>query len=168
MKVEIGKIVNTHGIKGEIKVKSNSDFTETRFQPGELVIIERKNKEPLEFTIASYRMHKGLHMLTFEGINNINDIEYLKGETIMQERDHEEIELGEHEYYYSDIIGCTVFDDDDTPIGRVTEIFETGANDVWVVKGDKEYLIPYIADVVKDIDVEGRRIQITPMEGLLD
>ena len=63
MKVEIGKIVNTHGIKGEIKVKSNSDFTETRFQPGELVIIERKNKEPLEFTIASYRMHKGLHML---------------------------------------------------------------------------------------------------------
>jgi hypothetical protein len=46
-------------------------------------------------------MHKGLHMLTFEGINNINDIEYLKGETIMQERDHEEIELGEHEFYYS-------------------------------------------------------------------
>ncbi|PHK50714.1 ribosome maturation factor RimM [Staphylococcus edaphicus] len=168
MKVEIGKIVNTHGIKGEIKVKSNSDFTETRFQPGEKVIIERKNTESLEFIIASYRMHKGLHMLTFEGIHNINDIEYLKGETIMQDRDHEEIELGEHEFYYSDIIGCTVFDDKETPIGRVTEIFETGANDVWVVKGDKEYLIPYIADVVKDIDVEGRRIVITPMEGLLE
>lgn len=112
-------------------------------------------------------MHKGLHMLTFEGINNINDIEHLKGETLLQERDHEEIELGEHEFYYSDIIGCTVFNED-TPIGRVIEIFETGANDVWVVKGDKEYLIPYIADVVKEIDVEGRRIQITPMEGLLD
>ncbi|MGO3050062.1 ribosome maturation factor RimM [Staphylococcus casei] len=168
MKVEVGKIVNTHGVKGEIKIKSDSDFTETRFQPGEVVQIEREGKEPLEFKIASYRMHKGLHMLTFEGINNINDIEYLKGETIVQERDHEEIELGEHEYFYSDIIGCTVFDDEDTPIGRVTEIFETGANDVWVVKGDKEYLIPYIADVVKDIDVEGRSIKITPMEGLLD
>lgn len=168
MKVEIGKIINTHGIKGEVKVKSHSDFTDIRFQPGESVMIERQNGTALELKIASYRMHKGLHMLTFEGINNINDIEYLKGETIMQERDHEEIELGEHEFYYSDIIGCTVFDDDDTPIGRVTEIFETGANDVWVVKGDKEYLIPYIADVVKDIDVEGRRIQITPMEGLLD
>ncbi|MDH9160409.1 ribosome maturation factor RimM [Staphylococcus succinus] len=168
MKVEVGKIVNTHGVKGEIKIKSDSDFTETRFQPGEVVEIEREGKETLEFKIASYRMHKGLHMLTFEGINNINDIEYLKGETIVQERDHEEIELGEHEYFYSDIIGCTVFDDEDTPIGRVIEIFETGANDVWVVKGDKEYLIPYIADVVKDIDVEGRSIKITPMEGLLD
>ncbi|ANK37508.1 MULTISPECIES: ribosome maturation factor RimM [Staphylococcus] len=167
MKVEVGKIVNTHGIKGEVKIKSNSDFTDKRFQPGEIVEIARKDKAPLEFKIASYRMHKGLHMLTFEGINNINDIEYLKGETLLQERDHEEIELGEHEFYYSDIIGCTVFNED-TPIGRVIEIFETGANDVWVVKGDKEYLIPYIADVVKEIDVEGRRIQITPMEGLLD
>lgn len=167
MKVEVGKIVNTHGIKGEVKIKSNSDFIDKRFQPGEIVEIARKDKAPLEFKIASYRMHKGLHMLTFEGINNINDIEYLKGETLLQERDHEEIELGEHEFYYSDIIGCTVFNED-TPIGRVIEIFETGANDVWVVKGDKEYLIPYIADVVKEIDVEGRRIQITPMEGLLD
>ena len=107
-------------------------------------------------------------MLKFEGINNINDIEYLKGATLLQERDHDEIELAEHEYFYSDIIGCTVFDDEGTAIGRVTEIFETGANDVWVVKGNKEYLIPYIADVVKDVDVEGRSITITPMEGLLD
>src|SRR5699024_4065835 len=102
-----------------------------------------------------------LHMLTFEGINNVNDVEHLKGEILLQDRDHEEIELGEHEYYYSDIIGCTLFDDNKTPIGRVIEIFETGANDVWVVKGDKEYLIPDIEDVVK-------RIDITPMEGLLE
>src|SRR5699024_9497966 len=167
MKVEIGKIINTHGIKGEVKVKSHSDFTDIRFQPGESVMIERQNGTALELKIASYRMHKGLHMLTFEGINNINDIEYLKGETLLKERDHEEIELGEHEFYYSDIIGCTVFDGD-TAIGRVTEIFETGAHDVWVVQGDKESFIPYIADVVKEVNVECRWIQITPMEGLLD
>lgn len=167
MKVEVGTIVNTHGIKGEVKVKSNSDFTETRFQPGEVLTIERQGKN-IELTIASYRVHKGFHMLKFEGINNINDIEYLKNEVLLQEREHEEIELAEHEYYYSDIIGCTVFDEEDAPIGRVIEIFETGANDVWVVKGDKEYLIPYIADVVKSVDVEGRKIVITPMEGLLD
>ena len=106
-------------------------------------------------------------MLRFEGINNINEIEHLKGDYIYQERDHQDIELGEHEYYYSDI-GCTVFKDDDTPIGRVINIFETGANDVWVVKGEKEYLIPYIEDVVKDIDIETKTIKITPMEGLLD
>lgn len=168
MKVEVGKFVNTHGVKGEIKIKSNSDFTDTRFQPGEIVTIEREDQQPIEFTIASHRVHKGFHLVTFEGVNNINDIEYLKGETLLQERDHEEIELGEHEYFYSDIIGCTVFDDDGTPIGRVINIMETGANDVWIVKGEKEYLIPYIADVVKDVDVEGRSITITPMEGLLD
>ena len=77
-----------------------------------------------------------------------------------QERDHEDIELDEHEYYYSDIIGCTVFDDNNTPIGRVINIFETGANDVWVVKGDKEYLIPYIEDVVKTLMWKGNQLEL--------
>ena len=63
-------------------------------------------------------------MLRFEGINNINEIEHLKGDYIYQERDHQDIELGEHEYYYSDIIGCTVFKDDDTPIGRAINILK--------------------------------------------
>ncbi|MEJ7151861.1 ribosome maturation factor RimM, partial [Staphylococcus epidermidis] len=83
------------------------------------------NNEDLQYTVSSYRIHKGFHMLKFEGINNINDIEHLKGDYLYQERDHEDIELDEHEYYYSDIIGCTVFDDTDTPIGRVINIFET-------------------------------------------
>src|SRR5699024_1203977 len=130
--------------------------SDIRFQPGETVMIERQNEPTLELKIATYRMHKGLHMLTFEGINNINDIEHLKGEILLQESDHEEIELGEHEYYYSDIIGCTVFDEKETPTGRAIEILETDANDVWVVKGDKEYIMTDIIDVDKHIDVEGR------------
>ena len=73
-----GQIVNTHGIKGEVKVKSNSDFTATRFQPGENLIVKHNNND-IQYTIASYRIHKGFHMLKFEGINNINDIEHLKG-----------------------------------------------------------------------------------------
>lgn len=166
MKVEVGKIVNTHGIKGEVKIQSNSDFTDVRFQPGEILEVNEKG-QTVSLTVRTHRMHKGLHMLTFDGYNNINDIEHLKGQSLYQERDHEDIELAEHEYYYSDIIGCTVFDGV-RPIGRVTEIFETGANDVWVVKGEKEHLIPYIADVVKDIDIEEKRIVITPMEGLLN
>ena len=140
MKVEIGKIINTHGIKGEIKVKSHSDFTDVRFQPGETVMIERQNEPTIELKIATYRMHKGLHMLTFEGINNINDIEHLKGEILLQERDHEEIELGEHEYYYSDIIGCTVFDDNETPVGRVIEILKRVPMMYGLSKGIKNIL----------------------------
>ena len=167
MQVEVGQIVNTHGIKGEVKVKSNSDFTETRFQPGEVLTVKHNNNE-IQLTVTSYRVHKGFHMLKFKDINNINEVEQYKGDFLYQERDHEDIELAENEFYYSDIIGCTVFDDEETPIGRVINIFETGANDVWVVKGDKEYLIPYIADVVKVIDIENKTIHITPMEGLLD
>ena len=166
MQVEVGQIVNTHGIKGEVKVKSNSDFTDTRFQPGEVLIVNHHHNE-IEMTITSYRIHKGFHMLKFEGINHINDVEQYKGDYLFQERDHEVIEFNENEFYYSDIIGCTVFNND-TPIGRVINIFETGANDVWIVKGEKEYLIPYIEDVVKDIDIETKTIKITPMEGLLD
>ncbi|WP_323702591.1 ribosome maturation factor RimM [Mammaliicoccus sp. Dog046] len=166
MKVEIGKIVNTHGIKGEIKVLSESDFTDVRFQVGQSVTVQNKNEE-LNYTIASHRMHKNFHLLTFEGVNNINDIEHLKGSKLFQEQENESIELEENEFYYSDIIGCTVFIKEDA-LGRVINIIETGANDVWVVKGDKEYLIPYIEDVVKQVDVDNKTIMIEPMEGLLD
>lgn len=166
MYVEIGKIVNTHGIKGEIKVLSQSDFTDERFQKGQEVYVKNQ-KESKTFKIASHRMHKNFHLLTFEGVHNINEIEYLKGSKIFQDQENEAIELEENEYYYSDIIGCSVFIDD-APFGRITSIMETGANDVWVVKADKEYLIPYIEEVVKEIDIANKTIKIEPMEGLLD
>lgn len=107
--------------KEKLKVKSNSDFTDTRFQPGE-VLTAKLNQIEKALTVTSYRTHKGFHMLKFEGIENINDIEYLKGAVLYQERDHEDIELEENEFYYSDIIGCTVFDDKQQPIGRITSI----------------------------------------------
>ncbi|WP_239749540.1 ribosome maturation factor RimM [Mammaliicoccus sp. H-M34] len=166
MNVEIGKIVNTHGIKGEVKILTDSDFTDERFKKGQLIKVKNKNEE-IPFTIASHRIHKNFHLLTFEGIHNINDIEHLKGCKIFQDQENESIELEENEYYYYQIIGCTVFVQDDA-LGRVVDIMETGANDVWVVKGDKEYLIPYIEDVVKLVDVDRKTIKIEPLEGLLD
>ncbi|GGI41761.1 ribosome maturation factor RimM [Mammaliicoccus stepanovicii] len=166
MKVEVGKFVNTHGIKGEIRVLSDSDFTDERFQVGQQIIVKHKNEEQ-SFTIASHRLHKNFHLLTFEGIHNINDIEYLKGSKLFQEEDNKSIELEENEFYYADIIGCTVYVNDEQ-LGKVTEVMETGANDVWVVQGDKEYLIPYIEDVVKKVQIENKSIYIEPMEGLLD
>lgn len=166
MNVEIGKIVNTHGIKGEVKILTDSDFTDERFKKGQLVKVKNKNEE-FPFTIASHRTHKNFHLLTFEGIQNINDIEHLKGCKIYQDQENESIELEENEYYYYQIIGCTVFVQDEA-LGRVVDIMETGANDVWVVKGDKEYLIPYIEDVVKLVDVDRKTIKIELLEGLLD
>ncbi|WP_414046617.1 ribosome maturation factor RimM [Macrococcus equi] len=165
MKVNVGKIVNMHGVKGEVKILSASDFAEERFQPGKTLLIPFK-EETIELVIKSYRVHKNFHMVAFEGINNINDVEQYKGLDVFQEVDTTELPLEENEYYYSDIIGCEVYNDGQS-IGKVTEIFETGANDVWVVKGEKEHLIPYIEDVVKEIDIDNKKIVIEAMEGLL-
>ena len=166
MQVEVGQIVNTHGIKGEVKVKSNSDFTDTRFQPGEVLTVNHQNHEE-QLTVLSYRVHKGFHMLKFEGMNNINDVEQYKGDYLYQERDHEDIELAENEYYYSDIIGSTVFDNDNQPIGRVINILKQVQMMFGLLK-EKRISHSYIADVVKEIDIENKTIRITPMEGLLD
>lgn len=165
MKVNVGKIVNMHGVKGEVKILSASDFAEERFQLGKTLLIPFK-EETIELVIKSYRVHKNFHMVAFEGINNINDVEQYKGLDVFQEVDTTELPLEENEYYYSDIIGCEVYNDGQS-IGKVTEIFETGANDVWVVKGEKEHLIPYIEDVVKEIDIDNKKIVIEAMEGLL-
>ncbi|WP_313018991.1 ribosome maturation factor RimM [Macrococcoides bohemicum] len=165
MNVIVGKIVNMHGVKGEVKILSASDFAEERFQPGKVLLIPFKD-ETVELTIKSYRVHKNFHMVSFVGINNINDVEQYKGLDVYQDVDTSSLPLEENEYYYSDIIGCEVFNDE-VSIGKVTDIFETGANDVWVISGEKEHLIPYIEDVVKEIDIENKRITIEAMEGLL-
>lgn len=164
MKINIGRLVNFHGVQGEVKVLSDSDFTEERFATGAEVEIKGKT-----FIIDGYRTHKNFHMLKFRGVRNLNQVEHLKGADLLQEEDAVEFELGENEFHYQEIIGLDVLIEDTLEkIGRVKEIFETGANDVWVVKGDREYMIPYIEDVVKVVDLENSRVIISPLEGMLE
>ncbi|WP_017548518.1 ribosome maturation factor RimM [Salinicoccus carnicancri] len=164
MKINIGRLVSFHGVQGEVKVLSDSDFTEERFAPGSEVEIKGGS-----YVIDSYRVHKNFHMLKFRGVTNLNQVEHLKGAGLMQEDDAVEIELEENEFHYREIIGLDVMiEETSEKIGQVTDIFETGANDVWVVKGDSEYMIPYIEDVVKEVDLENSRIFISPMEGMLE
>lgn len=162
----IGKIVNTHGIRGEVKVKRISDFEE-RFSAGEKVYIEAE-KELIPLTIAAHRVHKGFDLIQFKEFNNINDVEKYKG-SMLQINKEQLTELDEHEFYYYEIIGCDVFTQDNEHIGKIKEILAPGANDVWVVQrhGKKDALIPYIEQVVKEIDVQNKRVKIEPMEGLL-
>lgn len=163
----IGKIVNTHGIRGEVKVKRISDFEE-RFTSGEKVYLETET-ELIPLTIAAHRVHKGFDLIQFEEFNNINDVEKYKG-MMLQIKETQLTELTEHEFYYYEIIGCEVFTLDGELVGKVKEILAPGANDVWVVqrKGKKDALIPYIGQVVKEIDVQNKKVRIEPMEGLLD
>lgn len=164
MKINIGRLVNFHGVRGEVKVISDSDFTKERFAKGSEVEIKGES-----YVIESHRTHKNFHMLKFRGVTNLNQVEHLKDADVKQEDDAVEIELNEHEFHYQEIIGLDVLlEDSMEKIGKVTEIFETGANDVWVVQGKEEYMIPYIEDVVKQVDLENSQVIISPLEGMLE
>jgi 16S rRNA processing protein RimM len=164
----VGKIVNTHGIKGEVRIISRTDFPEERYKIGNTLHIFIADKEPIEVTVQSHRTHKNFDLVTFEGYANVNDVEKFK-DSLVKVNESQLGELEEGEYYFHEIIGCTVVTEEGEELGAIKEILTPGANDVWVVKGakGKEILIPFIDDIVKEIDIEEKRITIHLMEGLI-
>lgn len=165
----VGKIVNTQGIKGEVRVISTTDFPEERYRKGNvLFLFLPKQKQPIELTIKNHRTHKNFDLLLFEGYEDISEVENFK-DGMLKVPESQLGDLKEGEFYFHDIIGCLVFTKDGKEIGKVTEILTPGANDVWVVKDQKgkENLIPYIEDVVKKVDLKEKIILINPLDGLL-
>ncbi|MFS0672413.1 ribosome maturation factor RimM [Ornithinibacillus sp. 179-J 7C1 HS] len=164
----VGKIINTHGIRGDLKVLRVSDFEE-RFEIGNTLFLVTDEKVVRELEIDGHRIHKGFDLVHFKGLDNINDVEHFKG-SALKIKESQLTELDENEYYYHEIIGCEVFTTDGVSLGQIKEILAPGANDVWVIKQakGKDILIPYIEEVVREIDVAAKRIVIQPMEGLLE
>lgn len=165
----VGKIVNTQGIKGEVRVISTTDFPEERYKKGNvLFLFLPKNETPIQVTIKSHRSHKNFDLLLFEGYENINDAEKFR-DGILKVPESQLGKLDEGEFYFHEIIGCLVFTKNGEQVGKITEVLTPGANDVWVVEGKdgKEILIPYIDDVVKKVDTKEKIVLIDPLEGLL-
>ena len=169
MRLKVGKIVKTHSLKGEVKVISSTDFEEERFKKGSKLLITRGNQLIREVVVQSYRNHKNFLLVKFEGIDSVEEAEKLKNLQIKIDSD-EVGGLEENEFYFHQIIGCEVFDENDKNLGEIIDILTPGANDVWVIKGEngKEILIPYIEDVVKKIDITNKKVNIEVMEGLID
>ncbi|WP_353855775.1 ribosome maturation factor RimM [Bacillus sp. Bos-x628] len=168
--LNVGKIVNTHGVRGEVRVVSKTDFPEERYKTGSVLYIFKHGQDkPLKVTVASHRQHKQFDLLTFEEVGSLNEAEQLKEAIIKVDKNHLS-PLDEGEFYFHEIIGCDVYDEHKELIGRIKEILTPGANDVWVVerKGKKDALIPYIPSVVKTIDIPSKTIHIEMMEGLID
>lgn len=167
--LNVGKIVNTHGIRGEVRVISLTDFPEERYQKGATLLLFKEGMPPLSLTVASHRRHKNFDLLTFEGYPNINDVQNFR-DGILKVNKEDLANLEEDEYYYHQIIGLTVLDENKQEIGKIKEILSPGANDVWVVqrKGKKDALIPYIASVVTGIDLDNGVVNIELPEGLID
>ncbi|GAA3020634.1 ribosome maturation factor RimM [Tetragenococcus solitarius] len=167
--LEVGTIVNTQGIKGEVRVLSQTDSPEKRYKIGTKLTLFLKGKDPFELTVASHRKHKNFDILSFEGYPSINDVEPLRQGTLMIPKT-ELTELSKDEYYYYEIIGLEVYQKTGEKLGQVKEILSPGANDVWVVQRQNkpDALLPFISSVVKEIDLKNQKAYVEIPEGLLD
>ncbi|MBD7910430.1 MULTISPECIES: ribosome maturation factor RimM [Clostridium] len=153
---QVGQIVNTHGIKGEVKVMCLTDNPEN-FKRYKKVLVDDKWLE-----ILGVKFQKDRVILKLEGINDMNTAEEYKTKFLSVPRD-EEPELEENTFYVVDIIGCTVYDTEGKDLGKVFDVIETKNNDVYWIKEPKQLLIPVLPDIVLDVDVEEKKILISPV-----
>ena len=163
----VGVISNTHGIRGEVKVYPTTDNVR-RFDDLKEVILDT-GKEQLILHVTSLKYFKNMVILKFKEFDNINDIIPYKGMDLLVTRENA-IPLEEGEYYIADIIGSKVITDEDKILGTLTDVLQTGANDVYVVKtkDGKEVLLPSIEECILDRDIENKIVKVHIMKGLLD
>ncbi len=163
--LETGKIVGTHGVKGIVRVQPWSDSGEflTGFKRFYL------DKDGGEFlSAAKVQPHGNVVLITFKGVDSIEKAEALRNKIIYIDR--KDAHLPEGRYFIEDLLGCQVFDaDTDVTYGVISDISPTGANDVWhILKGEREYLLPAIDEVLVSVEPENGRITIRPMKGIFE
>lgn len=163
MKVKTGTVLGTHGIKGEIRVYSTTDFADERYQPGNLVTLKLNNKE-VEFEIESHRVHKKQDLLKFVGVDDINEVEqYKQAEVWCEQVDV----LEEGEYYVTDLIGCAIQDEEGHGLGEVVDVLEMPTQDLLVVEDQGvSYKIPYVDAFIVDEDIDAKVIVVSLIEGI--
>lgn len=159
--IYIGDVVNTHGLKGEVRLISNFEYKKRVFKKNFKLYIGRTKEE---VTINTYRVHKEYDMLTFNDLTSIDDVIIYKGDKVYINRDDLKIKG----YFNEDLIGLMVYSEDKC-IGKVEYIMKNKAHNILVVtEEDKKNLIPNIPEFVSKIDLENKRIDIKPIEGLIN
>jgi len=163
-RIAIGQIVNTHGLKGEVKLYPYTNQKTVLMNLSEVLLYDQKRKRYLLAKVKNVRKGPKTYLVKFEGIESIEDAEKLKGYKVyvlLSELPKPE----KDEYYFYEVMGCEVVLENGESLGKVTDIIETGANDVLVVKkGKKETLIPMIKRYVVKLDKEERKITVKAME----
>ena len=160
----VGRIIGAHGVRGEIKVKQLTDFAE-RFVAGSLLYVEG---ESIQREVVSSRPHKGVMLIKLSGMNDRNAAEVLQGKYLFVARE-DAMPLEEDEYYEDELVGLIVETMEGELLGELMSIIWTGANEVYVIQGPQgEVLIPAIADVVQEVDLETGVMRVTLLPGLMD
>ncbi|MBP9920368.1 ribosome maturation factor RimM [Proteiniclasticum ruminis] len=152
----IGEITKPHGIKGEVKVFPLTDDIQ-RFKKLKRVFIDGQEVKISYVTVGHDRA-----ILRLEGVDSVEDAEKLRKKLLVVPRE-EAVRLEEDAYFIEDLKDCTVYDEEGLELGKVAEVIQTGANDVYWIKKPKELLIPAIRDVVLSVDVEAEKIIIKPI-----
>lgn len=165
--LEIGQIVNVFGIKGMVKVKP---FTDNIKKFSDLKSVYIKNQAgQTEYKIQEVKYHKNMVLIKFEGVNNPEQANLLRNSYVIIDRKQEE-PLEEGRYYIVDMIGLKVYtQENDKYLGILEDIYNTGSNDIYVVKDElgKQILLPAIENVIKKIDMENKRIIVNLIPGLM-
>ena len=160
----IGRVIKPHGVQGEVRVELMTDVPE-RFKWLKSVYVGERN--PRRVAVESVRFHQEFVLLKLAGYPTRTEAEALRDE-LLQVPEEEAIPLEEGEYFLHQLLGLEVLTESGQSLGRLTDVLETGANNVFVVSGgDGEHLSPDIPDVVQEVDVDGGRIIIRPLPGLL-
>lgn len=161
----IGKITSTHGVKGDVRIYPLTDDPDRFFHLDKAFIGDMK-EEVLPF---EPRFHKGLILIRFVGLEDINQILKFKGEYLYV-LDEDRVRLPEGRYFISDLVGCEVFKKSGDSLGIIQDVLQGAGNDVYVVDGGngREYLIPAVERFVLSVDIVGKRILVDPIEGMIE
>lgn len=163
----VGQLTSTHGVKGELKALPLTDDPQ-RFLKLKWVYID-KNGSLEKYNIKNVKFLKNFVILKFEGVDTMDDAVKLKGLYLKIDR-ADAVKLPKNSFFIADIIGMKVFDENNVLLGQLSDVIQTGSNDVYIVKDDngKEILIPALKSVVRDVSMEEQRISVILPKGLLD
>ena len=157
----VGKIVNTHGIKGELRIRSNFDKKELVFKPGVTLYI---GEGYVPEKIVSYRPHKEFDMVVFEGYNNINQVlNYLKLNVYVKKED---LNLDENDYVLEELVGLNIVENGEV-LGKVAEIVYNGSSVLLSVSALKNFYIPHVSQYIKNVDFDKGEIEVSNAKDLI-
>jgi 16S rRNA processing protein RimM len=166
--VPVGEIVGTHGVAGLLRLHPHSPGSAPLADGSTVLLTQRDGGDPRPIELVSARPHGRVVLLRVAGVDSIEAAEPLIG-SVLAVPEADLPPAGNGEYYAYQLVGLAVVTSAGDPVGTVESSFATGANEVLVVRdGTREHLIPLIADVVRGVDLAGRRLVIEPVEGLLE